>query len=248
MAPLPVRIHRADTSRLAVSRVAATAGWQAPGLILVATLALLGFYYLARADAIGALRGGESWSAVTIGPGGAIRHFLLSGLLLGILPVVMARGIFGLAPISLGLHLGRWHEGIWWLVVGIPLAILAGKIGAGSAAIRAVYPLDPELTLAPERLGVHALAQFLYFGAWEVLFRGVLLFGLAQRVGSATANTVQTALSVLAHFGRPLEEVVAAVPAGLVFGWVDLRLRSVWYVALLHWLEGMSLNYYILAR
>jgi len=59
-------------------------------------------------------------------------------------------------------------------------------------------------------------------------------------------RVVQTALSVTAHFGRALNETFAALPAGLLFGWVDLRLRSIWYVAIVHWLIGMSMDAFII--
>ncbi len=78
-----------------------------------------------------------------------------------------------------------------------------------------------------------------------MLFRGVLLFGLEDRLGRSSANGVQTVCSVLAHFGRAVNETAAALPAGLVFGWIGLRLRSVWYVALIHWTVGISMDWHI---
>lgn len=74
----------------------------------------------------------------------------------------------------------------------------------------------------------------------------MLLFGLKGRIGAGPANALQTALSVVAHFGRPLTETFAAVPAGLLFGWVGLRVRSIWYIAIIHWLVGVSLDWFIL--
>ena len=74
----------------------------------------------------------------------------------------------------------------------------------------------------------------------------MLLFGLRRQIGDATANLTQTALSVLAHFGRPLPETLAAIPAGLVFGAIDLRVGSVWYLALVHWIVGVSVDWWIL--
>lgn len=212
-------------------------------LILIATLALVAFYYLARADVLGVLRGGE-WHPISPAPWPAAAHFAFSAALLGAVPVLAARLGCSIRIGDLGLGLGRWRAGLALLVVGLPLAVLAGKIGAGSAAVRAVYPLDPALDWGG--FLSHSAAQAAYFGAWEVLFRGVLLFGLAPRLGPGTANVVQTALSVLAHFGRPLEETFAAVPAGLIFGAIDLRLRSVWWIAIPHWVEGVALNYFIL--
>ena len=217
-------------------------------LLLGATAALVVFHYAARADAVGVLGHGDRWSALTRPPLSPAAHFAASGLLLGILPVLMARFLLGLPLRSLGLGLGRTRAGLAWLVLGIPLAVLAGWIGAGSPEVRNVYPLDRALTTAPQAFVPHALSQFLYFGAWEVLFRGVLLFGLRERLGGGTANLLQTALSVVAHFGRAFDETLAALPAGLLFGWVDLRVGSVWYIAVIHWVVGVSLDWFILTR
>ena len=112
--------------------------------------------------------------------------------------------------------------------------------------MRAVYPLTSKLRPAASSFVPHALRSFLYFGAWEVFFRGFVLFGLRGRLGDGPANAVQTALSVVAHFGRPLPETLSALPAGLLFGWIDLRLGSVWYVAVIHWTVGMSVDWFLL--
>lgn len=215
-------------------------------LLVIATAVLVGFHYAARADVIGVLRQGGGWTPVTLPPHSPAVHFALAALLLGAVPVLAARTLCGLRLTELGLGLGRWRAGLRWLAVGVPLAVLAGWIGADSAAVRAVYPLDPALSPRLSDMGPHALRQWLYFAAWETLFRGVLLFGLRARVGAGTANLMQTALSVVAHFGRPLDETLAAVPAGLVFGWVDLRIGSIWYVALIHWVVGVALDWFML--
>ncbi|HET9232812.1 MAG TPA: CPBP family intramembrane glutamic endopeptidase, partial [Candidatus Eisenbacteria bacterium] len=68
-----------------------------------------------------------------------------------------------------------------------------------------------------------------------------------DRLGAGPANVLQTALSVTAHFGRPIDETFSALPAGLVFGWIDLRVGSVWYVAVIHCVLGMSMEWFILA-
>ncbi len=216
-------------------------------LTLVAVLALFAFYYLARADLIGSSSAARGWFVHTGRPLTAAQHYLASALLLGILPVVVARWLCGLRLGELGLGLGRWRAGLALLVVGIPLALLAGKIGSAAPAMRAVYPLYPSVIDSLPGFASHALLQFLYYGSWEVLFRGVLLFGLKERLGAGTANVLQTALSVTAHFGRPLAETFSALPAGLLFGWLNLRVGSLWYVAIIHWLVGASLDWFVLA-
>lgn len=215
-------------------------------LPVIAAAALLGFYYVARPDAIGVFTPSRGWASMTLRPLPAVWHFVAAALLLGVLSVIAARRLTGLSLVDLGLGFGRVRSGLVCLAAGIPLAILAGKISASSAVMRAVYPLDPSLTLQVESFVPYAIAQFLYFGSWEVLFRGVLLFGLRSPLGAGGANGLQTALSVTAHFGRAVNETFAALPAGLVFGWVDLRLGSVWYVAVIHWTVGVSQDWFVL--
>lgn len=216
-------------------------------LLLLSTLVLVAFYYLGRADLIGSSSAGRGWFVQSGTPLPAAHHYLASAVLLGIVPVLAARWLCGFRLAELGLGLGRWRTGVALLVVGIPLALLAGKIGSVSPPMRAVYPLYPAASDSLPGFASYALLQFLYYGSWEVLFRGVLLFGLKERLGPGMANVLQTALSVTAHFGRPLTETFSAVPAGLVFGWLDLRMGSVWSVAIIHWLVGASLDWFVLA-
>lgn len=215
-------------------------------LIILATLVLLVFYYLLRVDVIATSSAGRGSLSVTGEPLRPVLHFVASAVVLGAVPVLVARGVFKLRFSELGLGLGRWRVGLAWLAVGIPLALIAGKIGSGNAAMRFVYPLDATVRPEPSGFTLYALLQFLYFGAWEVLFRGVLLFGLKSRIGAGPANALQTALSVIAHFGRPFTETFSAIPAGLAFGSVSLHVRSMWYVAIIHWLVGVSLDWFIL--
>lgn len=212
-------------------------------LVLLSVAMLIAFYYLARADTIGVTQAGRSWSPMTAPALPAGLHFGASLVLLAVIPALAARHLTGLSFTQLGLGLGHVRAGLLVLAAGIPLAVAAGAIGAGSPALRAVYPLYP-LRAEAGFVG-YALTQLLYFAAWEVLFRGVLLFGLRPRLGGTTANSVQTALSVTAHFGRAINETAAAFPAGLLFGWIDLRLGSIWYVAIIHWVVGVSMDWFI---
>lgn len=64
-------------------------------LIVLATLALVVFYYMVRADSIGAFSATRGWVAVTGSPLKPVLHFVGAGLVLGAAPVLIARGLFG---------------------------------------------------------------------------------------------------------------------------------------------------------
>jgi membrane protease YdiL (CAAX protease family) len=210
-------------------------------------LALFAFYYAARADLVGSRGPDGAWTAVTAPARSPALHFGAAALLLGLLPLAAARWGCGIPLCELGLGLGNRRAGLRWLAVGLPAAVAAGWIASGSPAMRAVYPLDPSVVATPLSFVPHALRNLLYFGAWEVLFRGVLLFGLRTAIGAGSANSTQTGLSVAAHFGRPMTETFAAIPAGFAFGAIALRTNSIWYVALIHWTVGTSMDWFIVA-
>lgn len=214
-------------------------------IVLPGVLGLIAFYYLTRADTIGVLSGG-AWTPMTRGPAPAWGHFAAAAVLLGALPLGIACLATRTSPGDLGLGPGRWREGLVWVAVGIPLAVLAGRIAAANPAMRAVYPLFPDGLAEPGAFWSYAALQLVYYAAWETLFRGVLLFGLEDQMGQHASNLVQTGLSVTAHFGRALPETFSALPAGLVFGAVALRTRSIWYVTVIHWTVGVSMDWFIL--
>jgi membrane protease YdiL (CAAX protease family) len=231
---------------VSASRIVAWLRAQRTGVLLVvATVAVTVSYYAMRADSIGVRSWHADWTPMTFAEWPARVHYLGSFLLLGALPLALACWLFREPPRAFGLGIGRWREGLLWLAVGVPVAILAGRIGASSAMMRAVYPLDPGLGPGLDRFLPGSATAFLYYGSWEVLFRGVLLFGLRGALGGGTANAIQTALSVLAHFGRAPDETFMAIPAGLLFGWIDLRLGSIWYVAGIHWLVATSMEWFL---
>ncbi len=220
---------------------------QIPGaLILLAVLVLTPFFYWLRADTIGVSSLTRHWTALTGGELNHVTHNLASAVVLGVLPLLAARFGLGLGLVDMGLARGRWRRGAFWLAVGVPIAILAGWVAAGQPEMRAVYPLNQGLVAGRVSFISHALMQLLYYAAWEILFRGVLLQGLTPRLGFANANMIQMALSVLAHFGRPSAETLSAIPAGLAFGGIARHTGSVWYVVLIHWVVGTAQDAFIL--
>jgi len=214
-------------------------------LILLTILVLTAFFYWLRADTIGVTSSSRRWTALTGAELNHVTYNLVSALVLGLIPLLAARFALGFGLAELGLGPGRWRRGMLWLAIGVPIAILAGWVSAAEPQMRAVYPLNPGLAGGQVSFTVHALTQLLYYSAWEMLFRGVLLRGLTPHLGFGTANMIQTALSVVAHFGRPCTETWAAIPAGLAFGSVTRCTGSVWYVVIIHWVVGTAQDVFI---
>src|SRR5690606_41693800 len=91
------------------------------------------------------------------------------------------------------------------------------------------------------RLG-WALLYALYYLAFEAFYRGFLLRALEAPFGTSLAVWLQAFAATLVHLGKPLPEVLAALPASLLFGVLAVRSRSIFYPALVHLAIGLTLD------
>ncbi len=172
-------------------------------------------------------------------------HFFSAFLLLGILPALVVR--FGFKE-SLGAYGVQWGDmSCGWkaLLAMLPLAVLASYPSSQSPAFVAEYPFDKGAGRSAGDFASHAAAYMLYYAGWEFFFRGFLQHGLRDRFGPWNAILVQTTASCLIHIGKPASEIYGSILAGLVWGYVVFRTRSLWAVLVVHWALGVALDYFI---
>jgi membrane protease YdiL (CAAX protease family) len=73
-------------------------------------------------------------------------------------------------------------------------------------------------------------AQFL---ALEFFFRGFMLQGLREKLGS-NAIFVMIVPYCMIHYGKPLPETLGAIGAGVILGTLAMRTRSIWGGVVIH--------------
>jgi len=88
---------------------------------------------------------------------------------------------------------------------------------------------------------------FFYYTGWEFLFRGFLLFSLAQ-IDPVMAVLVQVVPSTLLHYNHPETETWSAILAGVVFGYVAWTTGSIIYPWLMHAAFGIFTDIAIYIR
>jgi len=203
------------------------------------------YWYFGRSDTIGARAHDGSWLDVTGPEWGGLVSFLAAFVLLGVIPALLSKRILDRRPRDLGVGLGNVREGLIWLLLGVPIGIAIGWTNATSPELAAVYPLgSPQLTIVS--FLPHAIGYTLYYIGFEYHFRGFMLLGLEQRIGPWVANILQAGIVTLAHLGKPSLELAVAFPASLLFGWIVLRTRSIWYVVAIHAAVGIALDFFLL--
>jgi membrane protease YdiL (CAAX protease family) len=121
---------------------------------------------------------------------------------------------------GLGLGETRRH---WKIYLALYLAVLPFVVAASTtSAFRATYPFYH---------GERQIRWELYYGATfvglEFFFRGFALFTLDRAIGKLAVFVLVVPYTMI-HFGKPLPEVLGAIVAGTVLGFMALKTRSVW--------------------
>lgn len=163
-------------------------------------------------------------------------------------PWADGRMLFGAyAPLLVGLLLTdrRQNLGLGWgdrkrgsiaLAAGIPLAVLAVAVLSASDEVGGVYRRHPQ---GAWRLLIAYLPGILQV---EVCFRGVLLFGLRDRMSQLAAAAVATLPYGLIHLDKPAAEAIGSIPVGFALAVIAGWTRSIWYGFALHLVGAIALT------
>ncbi|MAC27626.1 MAG: hypothetical protein CMN31_24185 [Sandaracinus sp.] len=160
-----------------------------------------------------------------------------------------------------GLGLGRWRRGLpWGLGLAIAGALVMVFFTSKDPTMQAEYPLYGHEPLPTGELVAYEASYLLFFLCGEAGWRGLLLFGLrdallgdrddasARLRAGAQAVLWTTFIQLVWHLDKPTAELALAPVWGLLVGAASLRLGSVWYMLLFHWVSNVALDLAILAR
>ncbi len=167
-------------------------------------------------------------------------HHLATLILFGGGGWLVAVGLLGFKPAEIGIRLGEWRIGLKIAIVGALLLTPFAYLGSFQADMLKEYPLTMAALTSPTYFALWTLTYLIYYVGWEIFFRGTIGLGFARFIGSRDALFLQTALSTVVHIGKPGTEMWAAIPGGLLMGWLTLRTGSIWWAVIFHLLVGLS--------
>ena len=167
----------------------------------------------------------------------------IAAMVLLVIPLLIARVVFRRGFFELGLGPGDFQFGwraIFWCA---PAMVIGTWIGSGDAQIKAFYPLPGDsIGDSAADMVVWFSVYFLYYVAFEFFYRGFMLRGLQQFDSTRymwRLIAIQAILCFLIHIGKPNAELIASLPASVLFGWIAWRSRSIWYGLAIHFLVGV---------
>jgi len=175
----------------------------------------------------------------------ALYTFFASLLLMGVIPAFVVKFVFKESLGEYGVQIGDARFGWQAFVILAPIMMIASWPSSNMSDFLAEYPLHPGAGSSPQQFAFHAFTYLFFYVGWEFFFRGFMQFGLRKSLGDWNAILVQTLASCLLHIGKPGGEIFGSIIAGIVWGIVAFRSRSLLYVLLIHWLLGVSLDFLI---
>lgn len=171
--------------------------------------------------------------------GGARAVYLsrtLGALLLGLAPSLVLLLTRPTGPDAVGLTLPDPQGSAIGALLIVALALPAVFIAARRPDFTEHYPPIRSPHWPARRVALNGLTWAVYLVAYELFFRGILLFGLAARLDPWTAIALTGLIYVLAHLPKNGRETAGTVPMGLVFAAVTLYTGSIWAAVASHWL------------
>ncbi len=89
-----------------------------------------------------------------------------------------------------------------------------------------------------------ALSWIGYLIAYELLFRGFLLFSCARAFGAWPAVVINTAIYALVHVPKGAKEGIGAIPLGLLLCIITFRTETIWVAMIVHFVLSLANEWY----
>jgi len=171
----------------------------------------------------------------------SVRHITF-GRVLGFVCMAVVPGIiclvylpeYSLADYGLTFKPETIQFTIFWTFVLCLLVIPLAFISAQKPKNLVNYPMIRAKVWNNKIVILNALGWALYLFGYEFLFRGLLLFPLAEHLGVWTAIAINIALYSATHIPKGLEETIGAIPLGLVLCILTLASGTIWIAFVVH--------------
>ena len=150
-------------------------------------------------------------------------------------------------PADYGLAM-RFSPRAWISIALFSLAVvLLALLFSGRRNILGRYPHIRVRAWGPDLIALNAAGWGLFLLAYEICFRGFLLFPCARAFGFWPAVLVNLALYAGVHLPKGLVETLGALPLGLLFCVCALSF-GVWVPFLMHWIMALVNDQVALAK
>jgi len=162
---------------------------------------------------------------------------------LGVVPLTICMLVLPYSLSDYGLSFKNTGVSMLW-IFGLSALIFPINFNAGKREENLqVYPMmrvrvwDSRLILA------NSVSTMSYLFAYELLFRGLLLFTCVDAFGVWPAIAINIALYSAVHLPKGAAETIGALPFGLLICYITLTTGTIWVAVVVHWVLALSNDY-----
>jgi uncharacterized protein len=179
---------------------------------------------------------------------GQVYQCTVAFLLWAVIPIILIKFFIGDDLKEYGICLGDWRFGLKFFLLSIPILLPVLYLTSLNPEFPAEYPLSPLAARGTSGFVLWELTYLIYYLGFEFIFRGYMQLGLLKRLGPFLAIMAQTIPSTIVHWGKPEGETISAIVAGLAFGALAIRTRSILWGLMVHYFVGIATDFFCLLQ
>lgn len=161
-------------------------------------------------------------------------HRYTGAMTIGIIPAIIMILVLGKELEDYGIAFKNHLTSLYWILglaaVIIPMNFMNSKKDKNLA----FYPNVREKEWTKKMVLTNAFTWCAYLFGYELMFRGLLLFGTVALLGEWPAIILNAALYALVHVPKNLEETIGAVPLGIILCLITLTTGTIWVAFFVH--------------
>lgn len=161
---------------------------------------------------------------------------LYGALLFGGVPIVISLILGYSLKDTLGLKLDFGESPVIWLIsLGIALFItVINYFASKSQANLKEFPQIRDKRWTIKIYVGNIISWSIYLIGYEILFRGIMVFPLMEKLGLWPVVIIGTAFYSLSHYPKNIREAIGAIPLGVIMVLIAWKTQSVWPCILIH--------------
>ncbi len=143
--------------------------------------------------------------------------------------------------LDMGLRVRGFFTHLWIYAACFGLVLIGMAFFALQDDFLRYYPFYKSSSRSWWDLGAWEAVYFLQFVGLEIFFRGWMVGAMRRSLGSMAVFAMAVPYCMI-HYGKPYEEALGAILAGVFLGTLALRTLSVWGGLLVHLAVALSMD------
>jgi len=158
----------------------------------------------------------------------------LGSMTIGILPAVILLIVTGRSLDDYGIAFKNHAISLAWIGGLACIIIPMNFFNSRKAKNLAFYPNVREKVWTKSMVFTNTFSWVAYLFGYELMFRGLLLFGTVTLLGEWPAIILNAAIYALVHVPKNLEETIGAIPLGIILCLITLTTGTIWVAFFVH--------------